>query len=179
MWNRIVTAGLVGVLVVAGLAMAEARVSSVTDLDAFTDAQLRRDLVAELDDIEFDADEQHSLPELREAILEALSDEDDDDGDDANEAEIDFSDLEAEMEEAETTVEAVVDMALERADELVQRDDRPALLLVADNSAHSWSYQTRIIPVVQSRNVRRGFTTSRVAMQQTTNAIIAGVRRKR
>ena len=79
------------------------------DLDRMSDAQLLRDLIAEIDDIL----EGHDPNEVVDddtvgEILDALHD----DGDDGVEAEIDFEDLVEEMGEAHTSVEAVVEGAL-------------------------------------------------------------------
>ncbi|MEW5914817.1 MAG: hypothetical protein AB1762_00360 [Gemmatimonadota bacterium] len=178
MRRRLVAVSLLSVIVASVATTAAATRSAYRDLDAMSDAELRRDLIAELDDIDFPPDEQHALGELREAILDALADEGDDEGDDAGEAEIDLSDLEAEMEEAELALEEVVDAALLRADELVRRDEPAPLVLATETGAHTWGYAGLIV-ASQSRNARRGFTSTRVAIQQTTNGIIAGVRRAR
>jgi len=105
------------VLVSAALLIGEPvpTTARVTDLDTFTAAQLDRDLEAELDDIYdgHDPDAAVDLDEVRQEVMFALSDEGDDDG---IESEIDFEDLEAEMNEDHTTVAAVVTDALQSAD---------------------------------------------------------------
>lgn len=178
MRRRLVAVSLLSVIVASVAATADARRPAYRDLDAISDADLRRDLIAELDDIEFPPDEQHALGELREVILDALGDDGDDAGDEAAEEEIDLSDLEAEMEEAELSLEEVVDASLARADELVRRDEPAQWALATSNGVHTWGY-VGLTVASQSRNARRGFTSTRVAIQQTTSGIIAGVRRAR
>jgi hypothetical protein len=90
------------------------------ELDALGDGQLDALLQAELDDEDLMAcglgDPRAPVPkdEMLDIILCALGD----DGDDDDEDDIDDDDLEAEMEEANTTLEAQVLAALERADVL-------------------------------------------------------------
>ena len=87
------------------------------DLDAIPPGRLDALLQAELDDIfeGTDPNELVDLEELKEEIMSALSDEGDDD--DPAEAVIDFAELDAEMEEDETSVDAVVDEALSEVDQ--------------------------------------------------------------
>ena len=178
MSNRVVSIGLFVFLAGAGLALTRLPERRTHDLDSYTDQQLRQDLIAELDDIDFPLDEQESLKDLHTAIIEALSD----DGDDASEDDIDFEDLVDEMEEDGTTVEAVVDEALARADELAMGNRGPDGALSWSNAAQAAT--PLILPVsysaiLQSRNVRRGFTTTRVAIAQTTNLLVADIRKTR
>ncbi len=96
-----------------------------TDLDAFSDAQLDRDLQDELDDVFEDhaPDEVADVATIQADLLEALSD----DGDVGAEAEISLADLRAEMEEAGTSIEEVVHDALVRLDRAAV--DRPTVHL--------------------------------------------------
>jgi hypothetical protein len=96
-----------------------------SDLDAFTDAQLDRDLQDELDDVFEDhgADEVADVATIQADLMEALSDA----GDEGHEAEISFADLEAEMQEAGTSIEEVVHDALVRLDRAAV--DRPRVHL--------------------------------------------------
>jgi len=146
--------------VIAALALVPPPVhTQVGDLDQLDDATLQRDLEAELDDIyaEFEANGQFPIAELKEAMLEALGDEGDD-GDDAEE-EITLDELEAEMTEADTTLEDVLDEALAAAD------------AIASTERQAWS----IVRVgVGSAAQRRGNgrTTPRQATQQAVRSII-------
>jgi hypothetical protein len=82
----------------------------ITDLDGLSEAQLLRDLIDEIDDILDGHDPNEVVDEDTVAeVVEALED----DGDSGAEAEIDFEDLVAEMNEAQTTVQDVVEGALE------------------------------------------------------------------
>lgn len=103
------------------------------DLDAMNDRQLDALLQAELDDEDLMqcglTDPRAPVPkdEMLEIILCALGDE----GDDDDEDDIDDDDLEAEMEEANTTLEAQVLAALERADVLAVASPDAASLMRA------------------------------------------------
>jgi len=92
------------------------------DLDRLSDAQIDALLQAEMDDDDLVA---CGLPNVRAAVPDqqmfdiimcALGDE----GDDASESSLDLDDLEDEMAEANTTLEAVVSAAIQRADVLAQ-----------------------------------------------------------
>ena len=91
----------------------------ITDLDNCSPTQLERELSEELDDV-FElirTDNPVTLQQAFNAVMYALSDEDDD----PDESVVDFDELEAEMEEAGTTLEEVVWDALNEADEYVGR----------------------------------------------------------
>ncbi len=90
------------------------------DMDRLSNAQIDALVQAELDDDDLVA---CGLPNLRAAVPDeqmfnivmcALGDDGDDDG----ESDLDLDDLEAEMAEANTSLEDVVTAALERADQL-------------------------------------------------------------
>lgn len=84
------------------------------DLDSLSDAELRKELLAELDDVDQLPDEEEgeldTEAELVDAFMNALQDT----GDDAAESELDFADLEAEMEEAGTSIEDVVQSSVRK-----------------------------------------------------------------
>jgi hypothetical protein len=109
------------------------------ELDALSDGQLDALLQAELDDEDLMAcglaDPRVAVPkeEMLDIILCALGD----DGDDDDEDDIDEDDLEAEMEEANTTLEAQVRAALDRADALAFAPPAPnaARVLASPNAA--------------------------------------------
>jgi hypothetical protein len=103
----IVTAYLVG----AGLhTTALSAWSQIKDLDTFSDAELMTDLIDEIDDILEGHDPDEIVDEEAvQDVLDALNDG----GDTGDESEIDFEDLVAEMDEAQTTVQDVVEGALE------------------------------------------------------------------
>ena len=127
------------------------------DPDSLDDATLQHDLEAELDDIyaDHDPDSQFELADLKEAMLEALGDE----GDEGDEEEIDFDDLEADMEEAGTTIEAVLDEALAQAD------------AIASNQQPTWSI-VRVRLGLGSQRRGNGRTTPRQSVQQAVPRII-------
>ena len=165
--HRLFSMGLVALLTGAGLAPGRFWVRQDHDLDSYSDAQLTRDLDAELDDIEvgdggqLQPDGEYPLAELKRDILDALSD----DGDDADESEIDLTDLEAEATEAGTTLEDVVDAALERADEL------------AAARSPSVQFQYASFSLMPQSRDQKGFTTTSMAIKQTVVLTIATIRR--
>jgi hypothetical protein len=134
----------------------------VKDLDALSPATLDRDLEAELDDIyqSLPPDRLDSLDDLMDHILEALSD----DGDDGTEQDIDEENLEAEMEEAGTSLEDVVEAALERADRLATGPRPP-----------TWA----IVPVTSLAQRGDGMTTPRIAVAQVKGSLIQTIRARR
>jgi hypothetical protein len=103
----------------------QVQVAAGTDLDAFSNAQLDRDLQDELDDVF----EQHApgdvadVATMQAELMEALSD----DGDEGAETEITLADLDAEMREAGTSVTEVVHDALETLDQAAR--ERPTVHL--------------------------------------------------
>jgi hypothetical protein len=148
-----------------GLIAAKSQVRSPHDLDSYTDAQLERDLLDELDDIYAelgDPDGEYDLDVLKADIMDALGDA----GDEGYEDEIDMADLVDQMSEDSTTVEDVVDEALERADELSARTESPG-----------W----RIVPVgfsglglsTQGHDRR---SKAKVAVEQTAKALRDAIR---
>jgi hypothetical protein len=108
--------------------------AQVRDLDSYSPDRLQADLEAEFYPILFDGtqeadDEEVSLDDLRDAINHCFSlDANDDAGGPAGE--IDKADLEAEMEEDNTTVAAVIEEAFEEADELSVRTSSPSWTVV-------------------------------------------------
>ena len=131
------------------------------DPDSLDDATLQHDLEAELDDvyIDHDPDTEFDIDDLKEWMLEALRD-DGDDGDDAEE-EIDFDDLESDMEEAGTTIPAVLDEALAQADAIASNEQPRGSIVRVSVSVGS---------AVQRRG--NGRTTPRQATQQAVRLII-------
>jgi hypothetical protein len=111
------------------------------DLDDLSEEQLNKFLTIELNDmfthrgqsktLTYPLDPKRSYPVhvLREAILYALSDADDDSDDDNV---IDEDELAEEMEEANTTLEAVVDNALRRA--LMAAEESPTFVRASTDS---------------------------------------------
>lgn len=162
MRSRLSTCSLIALFAAAILTLGPLRLHGQgDDLDSFDDARLDRDLEAELDDIYEDLapDRPVALATLEEAILGALSDEDDDgDEDDISEAE-----LEAEMEEAGTTLDACVEGGLEQAD-----------LLAAGQQPRRWTIAL-VSALAQQRG--DGMTTPRLAVRQVKSAIRFDVRK--
>lgn len=124
MSHRIFKLGLIVFLAGAGLALIQFPVQANHDLDAYSDTQLSRDLNDELDDIYqmgLQPNSRYSLDVCKNMMMEALSD----DGDAGYENEIDYSDLETEMEEADTDLEDEVVQGLVRADQISFRRESP------------------------------------------------------
>lgn len=172
MLNRLVRIAVVLVMAGAGLALTRGDARRQHDLDSYTDAQLARDLRAELDDVfegddAFDPNKEYPVAELQEHILDALEDEGDDD--DAEE-EIDFSDLTDEMAEAGTTLQECIVDAVNEADEFTLAEPAPG-------SQPLFRYASLVSPV-QGRK-RNGFATSRAAVDRSVRAIIVDVRKAR
>jgi hypothetical protein len=103
---------------VAGLIAAGLWATSVAhaehDLDALGDAELRRELMSELDDVDQLPDEEEGELDTEAELIAAFTDALQDSGDDAAESELDFADLEAEMEEAGTSIGDVVEHSVHK-----------------------------------------------------------------
>ena len=150
MLHRILNLRAISLLAGAALAFVQLPAQAIHDLDLYEKAQLQEDLVDELDDIlvseggQMEPDTPYDIEELRAAILDALSDR----GDEGLENEIDRADLDKEMEEAKTNVEAVLDEALAEAD-----------LAASESEISSWNF-TRVnalndsLLYAQTRNQR-------------------------
>jgi hypothetical protein len=136
--------------------------AQISDLDELDDATLERDLEAELDDIYdlLDEDAEYPLAQLKAAMLTALGDEGD--AGDEDEEEITLAELEQEMAEADTSLEQVVDDALEAADVLASTETPRAWTIVGVSLARG--------PAAQRRG--NGRTTPRQAVLQGTRAIV-------
>jgi len=141
-------------LLVAGLTLAPAslREPQRTDLDSFSDQQLDRDLQDELDDVfeNHQPEDVGNVEAMQREFMEALAD----DGDEGAEMEISLADLEAEMQEAGTSVADVVHDALERLDRAALPKPRfhLALRIVGAPMADGWK-PTYSLAV---RDVKRG-----------------------
>ena len=163
MRNRLRTWSLVVLLAGAGLTLGQRPiVGQSDDLDALSPATLDRDLQAELDDIyqSLPPDRPDSLDDLMDHILDALSDE----GDDQTEQDIDEENLEAEMEEAGTSLEDVVEAALQQAD-----------LLAAGPRPRTWG----VVRVASLGQRGDGMTTPRLAVAQVKGRLIQTIRSRR
>ncbi|MCC7052067.1 MAG: hypothetical protein IT355_02290 [Gemmatimonadaceae bacterium] len=127
-----------------------ARAITRTDLDAFSDARLERDLEDELDDVfeDHNPGDVGDVAEIQEAIMEALADA----GDEGAEAEISLADLEAEMDEDGTDVAEVVHEAIARLDHAAA--GRPAVFLAAWRGTSDPGYKPTYGLAV--RDARRG-----------------------
>lgn len=103
----IVTVLLTGAVLESNALSARAQLK---DLDQMSEEQLLRYLIDEVDDILEGRDPDEVVDgETVAEVIEALGD----DGDTGDESEMDFAELVAEMDEADTTVQAVVEGALE------------------------------------------------------------------
>lgn len=163
MRNRLRTWSLVVLLAGAGLTLGQLPVAGqANDLDALDAATLDRDLEAELDDIyqSLPPDRLDSLDDLMDRILDALSDG----GDDGTEQDIDEENLEAEMEEAGTSLEDVVEAALQQAD-----------LLAVGPRPHDFAV-VRVTSLAQRGD---GMTTPRLAVRQVKGRLIQAIRSRR
>ena len=169
MSHRKLNLSAVFLLAGASLAFVQLPVQAMHDLDLYEEAQLQEDLVDELDDIlvskggQMEPDALYSVEELRAAIFGALSDQ----GDEGLENEIDRADLDMEMEEANTTVENVLNEALAEAD-----------LIASQLEISSWNF-TRInarndsLLYAQTRNQR---ATPNATITAFTSRLIAKIR---
>lgn len=103
------------------------------DLDTLSDEEINQLLQDELDPDDLaecgltNPRASKTVDEMFDIIMCALGDDDDAD----EEAQLDFDDLEAEMEEAGTTLDAVVKRALESADVMASGSAPPTLWLAA------------------------------------------------
>jgi hypothetical protein len=137
MADRVLRLGLVVLLASSGLALTWSRVQAqeADDLDGLSPEVLERDLEAEFYPILFDGDqeagdEEVTLDKMRRAINYAFSlDANDVKGGGGANA-IDKADLAAEMKEDGTTLEDVIDEALEDADEMASRKASPSWTIV-------------------------------------------------
>ena len=129
------------------------------NLDSYDDATLDHDLEEELDDIyeDLEPDAPAPLSEIHADMIDALED----DGDDADEDDIDFGDLQAEVAEDGLTIDAVIDRGLAQADRLASL--RGAMTFVL----------ARLSPAPQRVDNR---TTPRLAVRQVKGSFIMAIR---
>lgn len=150
MSHRIVNLSAIFAITIAGMAIIQFPVQAMHDLDLYSDARLQKDLYDELDDIlvsqsgQMEPDAEYSVEELHTAILDALSDQ----GDEGLENEIDKADLDMEMEEANTTVEDVLNEALADADRIASQSETSSWTFSRVNSPND------SLLYAQSRNQR-------------------------
>lgn len=125
MYKRLSRMAAVLMLAGSGLVLG-AQSDSISDLDDLTPAQLEQELIDEIDDLflEQDVNPNGVYPDdlLENIIFNVLHD----DGDDENEDDLDFNELESEMEEVGTNVAAVVHEAVEAADLISGRQESPS-----------------------------------------------------
>ena len=169
MSHQILNLSAIFLLAGTGLAFVQLPVQAMHDLDLYEEVRLQKALYDELDDIlvskggQMEPDALYSIEKLRTAILGALSDQ----GDEGLENEIDRADLDMEMKEAKTTVEAVLDEALAEAD-----------LIASQLEFSSWKF-TRVnspndLPLyAQTRNQR---ATPNATITAFTSRLIAKIR---
>ena len=169
MSHRKLNLSAVFLLAGASLAFVQLPVQAMHDLDLYEEVRLQKALYDELDDIlvskggQMEPDALYSIEELRAAILGALSDQ----GDEGLENEIDRADLDMEMEEANTTVENVLNDAVAEAD-----------LIASQLEISSWNF-TRInarndsLLYAQTRNQR---ATPNATITAFTTRLIAKIR---
>ena len=175
MHGRLLRLGLVVVLTGSGLVLG-AQSDTIDDLDRLTPAQLEQEIIDELDDLfaelGLNPNGLYADDRLEEAILLALSDE----GDDDNEDDVDYDELEEEMEEAGTSVEDVVAGAVEEADRITYRHESPSSGIARVKSAGN----TLLLSLVnfgglgQSRNTARAGTA---ACESTKRLVSTALRR--
>jgi len=138
------------------------------DLDSLTPQELAQDLEYELDDLfdelGLDEDEQYEDGYLFDEIMIALSDQ----GDDEQENEITLEELQEEMKEASTTLQAVVTSAVQSADQMSFREAPPSPRMVL----------ARFYALSQKEN-RRGWAVAGVAKRQTATAVAGAIRKAR
>lgn len=139
-------AGIFSLVMLLAMSGAPASAQGV-DCDNLDDAIFEHYLDAELDDVTAqDADGSYPVDQLRDQILAALGDG----GDTGDATELSYADLEADMAEAGTTLEAVVDAALAQADETAAISGRPGFTLVSGETL-----QARFAVTMVKRNIFR------------------------
>jgi hypothetical protein len=175
---------LIVTLVGSGLVL-----SGQSDLDTLSPQVLAQDLEDELDDL-FDElglheDEQYMDKYLFDEIMIALSDQ----GDDADEDDITFEELEDEMAEASTTLQAVITGAVDAADQMSFRQESslPQIVLARSfggspffgpPSSTAGLKSVRLDPLGQRAN-QRGWAVAGVAKTQAATGLTNAIRRAR
>ena len=152
------------------------------ELDALSDAQIDALLQAELDDEDLVAcgltnpGAPKPTEEMLDIVLCALGDE----GDADDEDDVDNDDLEAEMEEANTTLEAQVRAALERADAIAFGQPLPDLALGFGVSAGDLPASDLALPHDERHALRDGrIDPGKAAVVPVKLAIRAAIRAAR
>lgn len=149
--RTLVCAALIGAALMAPVGAGAQDEDGVEDLDQIEGDQLDGYLEDELDDVfdEIDPDENVSSDELVKAILYALSDA----GDTGDETYIDENELEAEMNEAGTSLADVVTEAVEAADAMAAAGTPGLSLASAAGPELAYRGQPRArFGVTQSKN---------------------------
>jgi hypothetical protein len=144
-----------GLALVQSPVQAQKPVQARHDLDSLPPERLQRDLEAEFYPILFHGDqeaddEEVTLDAMRRAIDDAFSLDARDDPE-SPASEVDKADLEAEMEEDGTSLEAVIDEALTEADELSARKASPSWTIVQVSS----SGDSPLVPLAPDGKTRR------------------------
>ena len=175
---------LVVVLIGSGLVL-----SGQSDLDTLSPQELAEELEDELDDLFEDLglheDEQYMDKYLFDEIMIALSDQ----GDDAEENDITFAELQDEMAEASTTLQAVITGAVEAADQMSFRQESsfPQIVLArsfgdspffGEPSSMAGLKHVRLDPLGQRAN-QRGWAVAGVAKGQAATGLTNAIRRAR
>lgn len=168
---------LLVVLIGSGLVL-----SGQSDLDMLSPQELAQDLEEELDDLfeelGLHEDEQYMDQYLFDEIMIALSDQ----GDGSDEDDITFEELEDEMTEASTTLQAVVTSAVEAADAMSLRQEsfpsRVVLARLSEDSAFFRLNNVGFSPLAQKGN-QRGWAVAGVAKRQAAAGITTAIRRAR
>lgn len=150
--NRLRMLSCAALLAGAGLVIVPrvAHAQGLRDLDKLPTAELDADLEAELDAIYVGHShtELVDLDELEDEIMTALSDE----GDEGKAGEISLEDINAEMEEDNTTLEAVVERALHEVDQAsAPRLHGPRFVFVGFRPAPEAFRTTRELAVKQTK----------------------------
>jgi hypothetical protein len=160
-----------GLSLVAALAASPFMLSAQDDdLDALSPQELAQAIEEELDDLfdELGLDEamQYEDEYLADEIMIALSNQ----GDDADESEMTVEELEEEMEEASTTLPAVVDTAVQAADRMSFRNG---------SSSPPTVVPVRFLSSAAQRGNQRGWAVAGVAKRQAALGITDAIRRAR
>jgi hypothetical protein len=145
---------------------------SEQQLDAALDAELGEDDLRQCGDDDLDAPT--SKEDMLQFILCALRDE----GDDEGEQVTTWADLEAEMEEAGTTIEEVVRRALEEADEIAVLHPQLHLALAGMAPQADWSLSLRSTALYLARQDGL-ISPGRVALQLVKVALRTTIQSKK
>lgn len=139
-----------------------AQSDTISDFDVLTSGVLEQELMDEIDDLfyelRFAQDGMYPSDQLKRAILFALSDERDDD----NEDDVDYAELQREMGEAGTSVEDLVDAAIQEVAQSSYLQESPSSPIVLARSTGNTPWNASLMLAMWGRNARSGTAACKV-----------------